>query len=67
MILGFSKNKRYRTLLVFVAASRDGAELEGKLPQLKKQLKNVACGILAVWAVTTASPVIAANQVQNIV
>lgn len=30
-----------------------------------KQLKNVACGILAAWAVTTASPVVAASQVLN--
>ncbi|XP_004307958.1 PREDICTED: thylakoid lumenal 17.4 kDa protein, chloroplastic [Fragaria vesca subsp. vesca] len=66
----FSPAKRHRLnalelrspLRVCCSASRDGAELEGKLPQLKKQLKNVACGILAVWAVTTASPVIAANQ-----
>ncbi|KAK4489753.1 hypothetical protein RD792_000390 [Penstemon davidsonii] len=27
-----------------------------------KEIKNVACGILAVWAVTAVSPVIAANQ-----
>lgn len=30
------------------------------------QLKGVACGILAAWAVTTASPVVAANLVRNI-
>ncbi|CAI9775078.1 unnamed protein product [Fraxinus pennsylvanica] len=29
-----------------------------------KELRNVACGVLAVWAVTAASPVIAANQVK---
>ncbi|BBG98403.1 Tetratricopeptide repeat-like superfamily protein [Prunus dulcis] len=39
----------------------DGHELKENLSQLK-QLKNVACGILAVWAVTAASPVIAAGQ-----
>lgn len=27
-----------------------------------KELRSVACGVLAVWAVTAASPVIAANQ-----
>ncbi|ERM95171.1 hypothetical protein AMTR_s00009p00263380 [Amborella trichopoda] len=27
-----------------------------------KQLKNVACSLLAVWAVTTVSPALAANQ-----
>ncbi|CAA0827448.1 Thylakoid lumenal 17.4 kDa protein-chloroplastic [Striga hermonthica] len=27
-----------------------------------KELRNVACGVLAVWAVTSLSPVIAANQ-----
>ncbi|KAK9914535.1 hypothetical protein M0R45_038309 [Rubus argutus] len=65
----FSPAKRHRfnlkefqlPLRVSCSASRDGPELEGKLPHLK-QLKNVACGVLAVWAVTTASPVIAANQ-----
>ncbi|KAK4436206.1 Thylakoid lumenal protein, chloroplastic [Sesamum alatum] len=31
------------------------------LPQFK-EIRNVACGILAVWAVTAVSPVIAANQ-----
>ena len=28
-----------------------------------KELKGVACGFLAVWALTAASPVIAANLV----
>ncbi|PON81235.1 Pentapeptide repeat [Trema orientale] len=37
----------------------DGPELEENLSHVK-QLKNVACGILAVWAVSTASPVVAA-------
>lgn len=46
--------------------SRDGPELkENNNMSPTKQLKNVACGILAVWAVTTASPVVAANQVFN--
>lgn len=29
------------------------------------ELRNAACGILAVWAVATAAPVIAANQVRG--
>lgn len=31
-----------------------------------KGMRNVACGLLAAWAVTTASPVVAANQVRNV-
>ncbi|KAF3432789.1 hypothetical protein FNV43_RR23891 [Rhamnella rubrinervis] len=42
-------------------ASTNGPELKENLSHML-QLKNVACGILAVWTVTTASPVIAANQ-----
>lgn len=51
-------------LLVFgaPAVARDGSESKGGLFQFK-ELKSVACGILAVWAVTAASPVIAAGQV----
>lgn len=45
-------------------ASSDGPELKENLSHIK-QLKNVACGVLAVWTVTTASPVIAANQVSK--
>ncbi|KAL6291693.1 hypothetical protein ACE6H2_009203 [Prunus campanulata] len=48
-------------ILLTILTSRDGHELKENLSQLK-QLKNVACGILAVWAVTAASPVIAAGQ-----
>lgn len=44
-------------------AARDGSESVENLSQFK-ELRNVACGILAVWAVTAASPVIAANQVR---
>lgn len=53
-------------LLVFgvPAAARDGSESKGSLFQFK-ELKSVACGILAVWAVTAASPVIAAGQVDS--
>lgn len=46
------------------AAKRDGSESVENLSQFK-ELRNVACGILAVWAVTAASPVIAANQVKT--
>ena len=45
-------------------ASRDGSEEKENLSHVK-QLKNVAFGILAAWAVTAASPVVAANQVYN--
>lgn len=31
-----------------------------------KELRTVACGLLAVCTVATASPVIAANQVENL-
>ncbi|PON72024.1 Pentapeptide repeat [Parasponia andersonii] len=41
--------------------AQDGVELEENLSHVK-QLKNVACGILAVWAVSTASPVVGASQ-----
>jgi hypothetical protein len=48
---------------VWLGAARDGSESKGSLFHFK-EIKSVACGILAVWAVTAASPVIAANQVQ---
>lgn len=28
-------------------------------------MRNVACGLLAAWALTAASPVVAATQVRN--
>ncbi|KAB2598816.1 thylakoid lumenal 17.4 kDa protein [Pyrus ussuriensis x Pyrus communis] len=63
--LQFSHTKRpqfHSPTRVFCSASRDGHETKEELSQWK-QAKNVACGILAVWAVTTAaSPVIAAGQ-----
>ncbi|XP_021805479.1 thylakoid lumenal 17.4 kDa protein, chloroplastic [Prunus avium] len=65
--LQFSPTKRHcftvphSPMRVCCSASRVGHELKENLSQLK-QLKNVACGILAVWAVTAASPVIAAGQ-----
>ncbi|XP_059435328.1 thylakoid lumenal 17.4 kDa protein, chloroplastic [Corylus avellana] len=42
-------------------SARDGSESKGSLLQFK-ELRGAACGVLAVWAVTAASPVIAANQ-----
>ncbi|KAK7838905.1 thylakoid lumenal 17.4 kda protein [Quercus suber] len=41
--------------------ARDGSESKRSLFHFK-EIKNVACGILAVWALTATSPVIAANQ-----
>ncbi|XP_024023433.1 thylakoid lumenal 17.4 kDa protein, chloroplastic [Morus notabilis] len=53
----------YSSPRVFCSVSRDGPELkENNNMSPTKQLKNVACGVLAVWAVTTASPVVAASQ-----
>ncbi|KAK1366425.1 Glucan endo-1,3-beta-D-glucosidase [Heracleum sosnowskyi] len=62
--------KRHRTLLpapltsrlpIFTcSASRDCSSSKEILSHFK-ELRNVACGVLAVWAVTTASPVDAAN------
>ncbi|KAL6972130.1 Thylakoid lumenal 17.4 kDa protein, chloroplastic [Sarracenia purpurea var. burkii] len=43
------------------SALRDGDRFEESSDTFK-EMRNVACGILAAWAVTTASPVIAANQ-----
>ncbi|KAG8390432.1 hypothetical protein BUALT_Bualt01G0082800 [Buddleja alternifolia] len=43
------------------SSTKDGSKSTEILPQFK-ELRNVACGILAVWAVTSVSPVIAANQ-----
>ncbi|XP_057512021.1 thylakoid lumenal 17.4 kDa protein, chloroplastic-like [Actinidia eriantha] len=42
------------------SAFRDGDKLEESSAGFR-EMRNVACGILAVWAVATASPVIAAN------
>lgn len=44
------------------AARRNSSEPKESFSHLK-ELKGVACGFLAAWAVTAASPVIAANQV----
>ncbi|CAK9151581.1 unnamed protein product [Ilex paraguariensis] len=43
------------------SATRDGSTPKEGYSQFK-ELRNVACGILAAWAVTAASPVGAANQ-----
>lgn len=44
--------------------TREGFKLQRSLSPLK-ELKSVACGILAVWAISEVSPVIAANQVKK--
>lgn len=46
-----------------MAGSGDGSKSRESLFQFKKEINYVACGILAAWAVTAASPVIAAAQV----
>lgn len=46
------------------AASKEGCEIKESTCGFK-ELRNVACGVLAVWAVTGASSVIAASQVGN--
>lgn len=55
-------------LLMFCvpAAATDGSESKGSFFQCN-ELKSVACGILAAWAVTAALPGIAANQVNSTV
>lgn len=47
--------------MVCLGAARDDSESKRSLFHFK-EIKNVACGILAVWALTATSPVIAANQ-----
>ncbi|KAJ9552996.1 hypothetical protein OSB04_017041 [Centaurea solstitialis] len=50
-------------LLFLVAANTNNSVSTPKeKPSQFKELRNVACGFLAVWALTTTSPVIAANQ-----
>ncbi|XP_059667264.1 thylakoid lumenal 17.4 kDa protein, chloroplastic [Cornus florida] len=46
---------------IISSSVRDGSKIEESSFHFK-ELRNVACGVLAVWAVTTASPVVAANQ-----
>ncbi|KAF8379749.1 hypothetical protein HHK36_029198 [Tetracentron sinense] len=45
----------------FLSVTGDRSSLQESLSPFK-EVQNVACGLLAVWAVTAASPVIAANQ-----
>lgn len=52
-------------VLWFLAGSGDGSKSRESLFQFKKEINYVACGILAAWAVTAASPVIAAGQVEK--
>ncbi|GAY65085.1 hypothetical protein CUMW_238510 [Citrus unshiu] len=48
-------------LTIACSARRNSSESKESFSHLK-ELKGVACGFLAAWAVTAASPVIAANQ-----
>lgn len=50
--------------LCAVTAFRDGGKPEESSATFR-EMRNVACGILGAWAVTTASPVFAANQVMT--
>ncbi|KAJ6376140.1 hypothetical protein OIU77_000997 [Salix suchowensis] len=49
-------------LKICCSGSGDGSRSRERLFQFKKEINYVACGILAAWAVTAASPVIAAGQ-----
>lgn len=44
------------------SASKDSSNSEESSTDPFKQLRNVACGFLAVWAISSVSPVIAAGQ-----
>lgn len=54
-----------KRLCAALIATRDGAEPRENLSTCK-HISTVACGLLAVWALTNTSPVIAANQVNII-
>ncbi|GMY07565.1 thylakoid lumenal 17.4 kDa protein, chloroplastic [Fagus crenata] len=56
-----SSPKRHVFPIRITCSTRDGSESKGS-PFHFKEIKSVACGVLAVWALTAASPVIAANQ-----
>ncbi|XP_010252853.1 PREDICTED: thylakoid lumenal 17.4 kDa protein, chloroplastic [Nelumbo nucifera] len=61
-ILQKSSKQRFQSpILIKCSISEDRSGLQQNLSPLL-ELKNVACGLFAVWAVTTASPVIAASQ-----
>uniref|UniRef100_A0A803PMP0 Thylakoid lumenal 17.4 kDa protein, chloroplastic n=1 Tax=Cannabis sativa TaxID=3483 RepID=A0A803PMP0_CANSA len=58
-----TQQRFYSPSRVLCSVSRDGhPEVVKENSSHVNQIKNVACGILAVWAVSTASPVVAANQ-----
>ncbi|KAK9292157.1 hypothetical protein L1049_020116 [Liquidambar formosana] len=67
--LPISSPKRHRfpvlelhsPIRISCSATRDGSERKERSSHFK-ELKSLACGMLAVWAVNAASPVIAANQ-----
>ncbi|XP_023896968.1 thylakoid lumenal 17.4 kDa protein, chloroplastic isoform X2 [Quercus suber] len=52
---------KFHSSITVTCSARDGSESKRSLFHFK-EIKNVACGILAVWALTATSPVIAANQ-----
>lgn len=49
--------------IITCSAKRDQVDFVSSTPL--KELQTVACGLLAAWAVTAASPVIAASQVKD--
>ncbi|CAK7324211.1 unnamed protein product [Dovyalis caffra] len=49
-------------LKICSSGSEDGSKSRESLFRFSKEINCVACGILAAWAVTAASPVIAASQ-----
>ncbi|XP_021662361.2 thylakoid lumenal 17.4 kDa protein, chloroplastic isoform X2 [Hevea brasiliensis] len=70
LFLPYSSSKRRRFLsqdllyppikIITCSAKRDQVDFFCSMPL--KELQTVACGLLAAWAVTAASPVIAASQ-----
>ncbi|XP_021763708.1 thylakoid lumenal 17.4 kDa protein, chloroplastic-like [Chenopodium quinoa] len=56
----FSARKLHLSFPISCSAVGNGSQKENS--SQFKELRNVACGLLATWAVTAVSPVIAANQ-----
>lgn len=57
----FTTPQLHSPIQIKCSASKEDSSTEESSSQLK-QLRNVACGFLAVWAVSSVSPVIAAGQ-----
>uniref|UniRef100_A0A7C9DPB8 Uncharacterized protein n=1 Tax=Opuntia streptacantha TaxID=393608 RepID=A0A7C9DPB8_OPUST len=51
-------------LPIRIACSATGNGVDKENPCQFKELKTLAIGLLATWAITTASPVVAANQIR---